>query len=229
MSNIASLTYETLLAYVLPAAIVELLFLPFLSDRLNLRWDIDSAGYLVLGFIGLSVVVGLAFNMWGTVVTTKLVDFQQKKRNLIFFGDSGKPSVLLKYLEALYPDAKEQDDKVELVYAIFNSYVVEHVYARRNWDWYFYQSSRNILTTCPFSIAGLVLLAIRDTWPSALIVGVFVATIVILAVLYSFMVRQLEIYYGFYVSVVLGHLLKQSAQAAGSDRSMAGTGEAGEN
>ena len=144
----------------------------------------------------------------------------------------------LEQLETLYPEKiKNRQDKVkvqidvyvEYVYAIFNSHVVEHVYARRNWDWYFYQSSRTILTTCPFSIAGLVLLAIRDTWPSALIAGVFVTTMVILAVLYFFMVRQLEIYYGFYVSVVLGHLLKLSAQAAGSDRSMAGTGEAGEN
>lgn len=217
MSNIASLTYETLLAYVLPAAIVELLFLPLLYDRLNLRWDTDSAGYLVLGFIGLSVSVGLLLNMWGTVLTI-LSRIQQRKRNLILFGKSDKPSFLFQRMQALYPNTAEPQ-KVELVYAIFNSHVPEHIYARRNWDWSFYQASRNILTASPLSITALVLLAIRDTWPGTLIASVFVATIVILAVLYFFTLRQLEIYYGFYANVVLGHLLEQSAQAVGMDQS----------
>jgi hypothetical protein len=212
MSNISNLTYETLLAYVLPAAIVELLFLPLLSDRLNLQWDNASAGYLVLGFISLSIVVGLVFNMWGTVVTTKIIDLQRRKRNLILFGESDKPTILFEYLKTLYPNAKGQNDKIDLVYAIFNFHVAEHIYARRNWDWYFYQSSRNIFATCPFSITGLILLAIQYTWSITTIIGVFLATIVILILVYNFMVRQLEVYYGFYAAVVLGYLLGQLPQ-----------------
>jgi hypothetical protein len=215
MNNIASLTYETLLAYVLPAAIVELLFLPLLNDpllkgRLGLSWAPASAGYIVLGFIGLSVFVGFLFNIWSTVVTT-VTGWQQRNRNRILFGKSDRPSVLFECMKVLYPKTNEQA-KVDLVYAIFNSHVPEHVYARRNWDWSFYQASRNILATSPLSITALVLLAVRDAWPGTLIIGVFVAAILVLAAVYFFMLRQLEIYYGFYAHVVLGHLLEQSAQ-----------------
>ena len=64
MSNIASLTNEVLLAYVLPAAIVELSFLLFIQNRWNLQWDL-SAPSSILGFLGLSVAVGFLLDALG--------------------------------------------------------------------------------------------------------------------------------------------------------------------
>jgi hypothetical protein len=241
MPNIATLTYGTLLAYVMPASIVALAFLPFYCDWLKRQWCPNLAGFFVLVFIGVSILVGFLINALATVVS---IDLQQKARDLIFFWEyerpslrkliflfrrkSDGPSVLSELMEELYPEYKCEQEKVKLVYAIFNFHVREYIYARRNWDWYFYQASRNTLMASFVSIFAPILAGFRPTWYWAYTTVGLVLTIV---VLYLFALRQLEIYYGFYANVVLGHLLelKQSAQAVGSDRPMAGTGKTGGN
>jgi len=265
MPNIATLTYGTLLAYVMPACIVALAFLPFYYDWLKCQWRPDLAGFFVLVFIGVSILVGFLINALATVVTAlprlqwswlqrkkikwivNLFKLQEIYRNIILFGKphKGEPSVLFKEMEILYPFEKletlypekiknrqDKGDKIkvqidvyaEYVYAIFNTHVREHVYARRNWDWYFYQASRNMLMASLLSIFAPILTGFRPTWSWTCIVVGLVLTIIIIA-LCLLALRQLEIYYGFYANVVLGHLLKQGQQVHVNDPTIAETGK----
>jgi len=214
MDGFTSVTYETLLAYVLPASIVEILILPFISSMIP-KWDKDTAVYLVLGFLGISIVIGLLINAFGTAITTtKIFDLQKKWRNVILFGKPKKPSVLSiyldKYLKKVSPDKEYNDlsERAEFVYAIFNVKVSEHIYSRRNWDWYFYQSSRNILISSPVTIILFIILSNQNHWLSSYVILTLLILIFCFWVIYKFMRRQLEIYYGYYASVVLGYLLK---------------------
>ena len=76
MSNIASLTNEVLLAYVLPAALVELSFLLFIQNRWDLQWDL-SAPTSLLGFLGLSVAVGFLIDALGHLLVR---EWQRRER-----------------------------------------------------------------------------------------------------------------------------------------------------
>lgn len=210
MSNILSFTYVTFLAYIMPASI----FLYLLHCCLDIEYGVDSKEFIVICFIALSVLVGFLFNALSTVVTSELFKTQQKRRDSIFFGRKGKRTTLYTLIDDSLPDEKT---KIEYVYAIFNSHVPEHIYERRNWDWYFYQSSRNLLITSPFSISTLVWLAIRDTWPVAQWLTVFLSVLLILVILYFFASRQLGIYYGFYANTVVGYLLECRPEPSPSD------------
>jgi hypothetical protein len=216
--NISNLTFETLIVYIMPAAIVELLLLPLIGPLIgnSMKWYTDSTLYSVLGFLGLSIVLGLFIDMFSVAVSS---NFQRKKRDTIFFGNQEKDNQekdnLLSYrLEKLYPESKSKDEKVKLIYAIFNIHVQEHIYARRNYDWYFYQASRNTIASFFLYFIALACLAcwlaIGNNLTIYLIICISViAIIVLLPILYSFMISQLNIYYGYYVSVTLGYLLEQ--------------------
>jgi len=212
MSNFASLTNEVLLAYVLPAAIVELSFLRFIQNRWNLQWDL-SAPSSILGFLGLSVAVGFLIDALGHLLVR---EWQRRERNLVLFGKPDSRTVLFQYMELVYPNTKKADveDKASLMYAIFNSHVSVHVYARRNWDWTFHETSRNLLISSPLTTIGLMLSA--STW-SVLLVTLIPISVALIDyfVLYKSMKWSLGTYYSYYASVVLGYLLDKSAQAPG--------------
>jgi len=212
MSNIASLTNEVLLAYVLPAAIVELSFLQFIQNRWNFQWDLSTPSS-ILGFLGLSVAVGFLIDALGHLLVR---EWQGGERNIVLFGKPDSRTVLFQYMELLYPNTKKADveDKVNLVYAIFNSHVSVHIYARRNWDWTFHETSRNLLISSPLTTIGLMLSA--SAW-SVLLVTLIPISVALIDyfVLYKSMKWSLGEYYGYYASVVLGHLLEKSAQAPG--------------
>jgi hypothetical protein len=213
MDGFTSVTYETLLAYVLPASIVEILILLLISSKIP-GWDKDTTVYLILGFLGISIVIGLLINAFGTALTTKIFGLQKKWRNEILFGKPKKPSVLSiyldKYLKKVSPDKEYNDlsERAEFVYAIFNVKVSEHIYSRRNWDWYFYQSSRNILISSPITIILFIILSFQKQWLASYVILTLLVLFVCFWVIYLFMRRQLDIYYGYYASVVLGYLLK---------------------
>ena len=210
MSNIASLTNEVLLAYVLPAAIVELSFVQFIQNRWNFQWDLSTPSS-ILGFLGLSVAVGFLIDALGHLLVR---EWQRGERNIVLFGKPDSRTVLFQYMELLYPNTKKADveDKVNLVYAIFNSHVSVHIYARRNWDWTFHETSRNLLISSPLTTIGLMLSA--STW-SVLLVTLIPISVALIDyfVLYKSMKWSLGTYYGYYASVVLGNLLDKSAQA----------------
>jgi hypothetical protein len=166
-----------------------------------------------LGFLGLSVAVGFLLDALGHLLVR---EWQRRERNLVLFGKPDSRTVLFQYMELLYPNTKKADveDKVELVYAIFNSHVSVHVYARRNWDWTFHETSRNLLISSPLTTIGLMLSA--STW-SVLLVTLIPISVALIDyfVLYKSMKWSLGAYYGYHASVVLGHLLDKSAQAPG--------------
>ena len=203
--NISNLTFETLIVYVMPGAIVFLL-----SISNILEWHPDLTLYTLLGFCGISIVVGLLINMVSVLIFSKLLNFQQKQRDTIFFGKPEAKTPLLDRLEKLYPDSTSEE-KVKLIYAMFNIHVKEHIYARRNYDWYFYQTSRNTLTSLPLCLMALMW-GVDYGWSIVCIgsIGAYVSIVALIGrVLHLFMIKQLEIYYGYYVSVTLGHLLEQ--------------------
>jgi hypothetical protein len=202
-------TSMKLLAYV-PAAIVELSFLQFIQNRWDLQWDLSAPASL-LGFLGLSVAVGFLIDAVGHLLVR---EWQRRERNLVLFGQPDSRSVLFQYMELLYPNTKNADveDKVDLVNAIFNSHVSVHVYARRNWDWTFHETSRNLLISSPLTAIGLMLSA--STWSVLLVTLIPIGVALIdYFVLYKSMKWSLGTYYDYYASVVLGNLLDKSAQA----------------
>src|SRR3990172_9796406 len=105
MSNIASLTNEVLLAYVLPAAIVELSFLLFIQNRWNLQWDLGAPSS-ILGLLGLSVALGFLIDALGHLLVR---EWQRRERNLVLFGKPRRRTVLFQYMELLYPNTKKAD------------------------------------------------------------------------------------------------------------------------
>ena len=218
MSNIASLTYEVLLAYILPGAIVQLSYLVFIQKLWNLQWDLSSPSFL-LGFLGLSVAVGFLIDSLGHVLMN---EWQRSRRNLVWFGKPTSRSVLFHYMQTLYPSRNEKDvedleTKVELIYAIFNSHVSEHVYARRNWEWTFHEASRNLLISSPLTTIGFMLSG--RTWSVFLTVLISVSLIDYF-ILYKYMKWSLSTYYGYYASVVLGKLLEKSSESPSAVQSL---------
>jgi hypothetical protein len=216
MSNIASLTNEVLFAYVLPAAVVQLSFLPFIQSRWNLHWDFSVPSSL-FGFLGLSAAVGFLIDAMGHLLVR---EWQRSERNIALFGKPESRSVLFQYLELLYPNTRKADleHKVDLVYAIFNSHVPVHIYARRNWDWTFHETTRNLLISSPLTTIGLILSA--STW-SVLQVTLIPISVALIDyfVLYKSMKWSLGTYYAYHASVALGRLLDRSDQAPSPDLS----------
>jgi hypothetical protein len=207
--SIANITFETLLAYVVPAAILESLFVPLIANRI--MWDSQVGLYFIIGFLGISVILGLLLDMWSVTVSTRLIRWQQNRRGEILFGKPDKRNTLFKYLETLYPNTSEKD-KTSFIYAVFNNHVTEHIYSRRNYDWYFFQASRNTLTSFPFCLIALILLGNKYSWSLSIILAVGLVVIILILTIYIFMQSQLEIYYGYYVNVTLGYLLEHSDQ-----------------
>jgi hypothetical protein len=206
MEGLSELAYDLLLAYGLPGAITVLIYGALLSNRLALRWDLNSAFWEVLGFVVISIVVGLLLDMISAATVSKIWRFQQKRRDGILFGVKEKRTLLWKRMNEIYPDTDE-GERAQLVYAIFNAHVQQHIYSRRNWDWFFFMASRSIFVTSYIPLIGLALLAWQQAWQIGWNVLAAGTATLILFVVYHFMMRQLEIYYGYYANVALGHLL----------------------
>jgi hypothetical protein len=225
MDTLSDLAYEMLLAYGVPGGLSLIPYLIYLSKVHGIRWDLDLVGQYALSFAVLSVIAGLLLDMIAVAVTTKVWRFQQDKRNNIFFGSKGKRKLLWRLIADRYPnetrDDDSDDDRAALVYAIFNDCVSEYVFSRRNYDWYFAMFSRNIVVTYLIPSVGLGLVAHAFAWPIAWVGLALLIAGGLFAVLRLFMFRQIEIYYGYYANVVLGHLLKQPASAAPPPRSLA--------
>lgn len=234
MSNLASVAYEVLLAYVMPGAVVQLPF--WLFARVNLEMeqaDINTTGY-VLVFFGFSIVLGFVINALATVVcTSELVEDRKRlqllsqnvmRKQILFKDDQGKETLLRKQLkEPMEPFGPIIGDekRIQFVNAVFYAQVPEYVYARRNWDWYVYQSSRNLLFSLVLFWPLLLIIALSDvlsggtsTWSwNGFALGIVVAfgTILVMVILSLFSRRQLENYYGYYRDVALGYWLKPTA------------------
>ena len=169
----------------------------------------------------MSVALGFLIDALGHLLVR---EWQRRERNLVLFGKPDSRTVLFQYMELVYPNTKKADveDKANLVYAIFNSHVSVHVYARRNWDWTFHETSRNLLISSPLTTTGLMLSA--STWSVLLVTVIPIsAALIDYFVLYKSMKWSLGAYYGYHASVVLGHLLDKSAQAPGPVQSSTDT------
>jgi len=217
--NIASLTYETILAYVLPAIIVELPLLPYLRNYMKLDLNLSSVNS-VLGFAALTLALGLLIDMLSHVIWDDWSKWQRRIQRLIYFGCPDNPSLLLQLIDTALPNTSEQD-KVKLVDGIFNFQASQHVYARRNWDWTFHEATRNVVIASFFAVIGIILLAIQGTSPLPRIpIPILIVLIAIIdAFLYRYMKWSLTIYYSYNVNIALGYLFELKHRVVNGENS----------
>lgn len=203
--KIENLTFETLVAYILPAFLLGSIYLPILDHYGIIDRGFTSISEILLVVV-LTILVGILVNMASTVF---LSGFVSKSRDFVFYGTDENPSLLTKKMEEYYPHVSDEE-WTPIIYALFSRHVQGHVYTRRNYDWYFFMASRNLLVAFLILIPGLIWHAYAvKSWPVELTVIILLLSAGMIAVLLVFMKKALAVYYGYYVSIALGELLER--------------------
>ncbi len=204
--KIENLTFETLVAYILPAFLLESVWVPIISPIISVPFQLGTLSWMLYGLV-VTVLVGIIINALSTVFMSGLAS---KERNLVFFGAHGNPSLLKREIVIHYANVPEESH-IDLVYALFNKHVCEHVYGRRNYDWYFYMASRNLVVMSPLFLVGLLVRTfITDAIPLFPAIVSMILTAGVSWGLFCFMLTEVRTYYQYYANVALGTMLEET-------------------